>query len=344
MISYAFVNGTSEDLLATSPYVSLQEFMVESEISIHESISEFMDKMTEYVEESAINGEENEEKRLLLEAEGDNIFAKIGEKVIELGKRVVEFIKSCIDKITNLSFKSKKDIDKLELLCKEYPNLKDEIICSFNKGELDVSSARSLRELEATYEELCKMSKNASVTPGSMQDKWNKAVEKFEKAEKSPILTVGKAIASGISVYFAIRTFRGESLKVKNNEQEYLKKASEMNDMMSRTINDLKNTQTPEGKNYISDNMSKLEVTYRAQKYLAGEYTAAAGKSAKVIDKISNAIVSAVSKLSNENVVKDYHKNLDTNIEIQKKREDEAKERRKAEEDAKRKNNKKKKK
>ena len=83
MISCAFVNGGHEELYATSPYVALQDFMVESEIYIHDAICEFMNLSAEYTAESVINGE-NIEARLTLESEGKNIFAKIGNKIIDL--------------------------------------------------------------------------------------------------------------------------------------------------------------------------------------------------------------------------------------------------------------------
>lgn len=311
MISYAFVNGGSEELLASSPLLSLQELLIESEISIHETISEFMDKMTEYVEESTINGEEDEEKRLMLEAEGNNVFTKIGEKVIELGKKVVEFLKNCIDKITNLSFKSKKDIDKVELLCKEYPNLRDEIVCSFQKGELDVSSARSLRELENTYEEIVKLSKKADVTPGSLQDKWNKAVKKFENAEKTPVFTIAATTASAMSLYIAIRSFKGNCMKIKNDVNDQKNRAAKYNGQLADIIETMKNTSySKDGEKLINDDMGKMEVLFRANKYLSGEYSAAAGKSVKVMDKLSNSIVRFVSKKTSDEKKKQFHKDM----------------------------------
>lgn len=312
MISYTFVNGGSEELLASSPLLALQELLIESEISIHENISDFMDKMTEYVEESAINGEENEEKRLMLEAEGNNIFTKIGEKVIELGKKVIEFLKSCIEKISNLSFKSKKDIDKVELLCKEYPNLKDEIVCSFQKGELDVSSARSLRELENTYEEILKLSKKADVTPGSLQDKWNKAVKKFENAEKSLVFTIAGTTASAMSLYVAIRSFRGNCMKIKNDVNEQKNRAAKYNAQLADIIETMKNTSYYKNSNekLIDDNMGKMEVLFRANKYLSGEYSAAAGKSVKVLDKLADSIVRFVSKKTSDEKKKQFHTDI----------------------------------
>lgn len=308
MISCAFVNGGHEELYATSPYIALQEFMVESEIYIHDAITEFMNLSAEYTAESAINGEDSE-KVLMLESEGKNIFAKIGDKIIKLWETVISFISSCIDKIKDKIFESKSDLDKLEIMCKKHPSLKEEIINAYNDNKLNVSSMKSLAELEKTYDEIVKMSKNAEVKPGSMQDKWNKAVKAFEKAEKSGPFVIAGTIVSGMSLYKAISSFKGDCLKIKNNLNDYKKKANEHKDDMYKIIEEMKGI---EGVEYVNDKMGRLQVLYRANKYMSGEYSAAAGKSAKSVDKITDTFYSILDKFEGKKKRKQFHSDVKT--------------------------------
>lgn len=326
MISCAFVNGGTEELFTTSPYIALQEFMVESEIQIHDMIEDFMNLSAEYTAEAAINGDDPE-KTLMLESEGKNIFAKIGDKIIELWKRVVDYIKGCVQKISDKVFDSKSDLDKLEVLCKKHPELRDEIIDAYKDGSLSVASMKSFAELERTYSELVTMSKKADVKPGSMKEKWNKAVEAFEKADKTPVFVIASTIVSAMSLYKAISSFKGDCLKIKNNVKDYEKKANEHTQELYKTIEILKKKDGA-GNAIVTDEMAKAEVLYRASKYLAGEYSAASGTSVKAIDKISNTFFRLNSKLTTKAQKNQFHsdvKNTNSKAKEQERRAAEAK-------------------
>ena len=195
------------------------------------------------------------------------------------------------------------------MLCKEYPNLKDEIICSFEKGELNVASARSLKELESTYEEILKLSKKADVKPGTLRDKWNKAVKKFEDADKSSVFAIASNVATAMSLIIAFKSFKSNCMKIKNDVAGYKASADRINDDLAVTIEYLKQGDD-NGDKYINENMGKAEVNYVAASYLSGQYSKAAGTSVKVLDKLSRALVSTASKLTPDKVKKQYHKDL----------------------------------
>jgi hypothetical protein len=118
-----------------------------------------------------------------------------------------------------------------------------------------------------------------------------------------------------MTLYKAIRSFKGDCMKINNNVKDYQKKANEHTEEMYKVIEKMSD---PDDQ-FITDDMSKAEVLYRASKYLAGEYSAAAGNSVKAIDKVRECLFSFSKKFESKGAAakrEQFHKDLAKHSEI----------------------------
>ena len=146
MISTAFVNCDAETVYSSNYGYRIVRECDEITESVMKAIHDYESHLEEYKFESSINGEIDEEEITALEAEGDNVFKKIGNGVMNLIKKLIDMIQKFIDKIRNSGFANKSDMDKIEVMCKKHPELKEQIIA--NASSFDFSQIRNIADME----------------------------------------------------------------------------------------------------------------------------------------------------------------------------------------------------
>ena len=228
MINIDFVND-SIDLEHERLFHSFNKFMESCKKEIDNMYADFSIIEEKAELESYILGSPSEKLSVLYEDGKANIFTKIGEMVVTICQKFVELVESIIDKIKSLSFKNKKAIQKLDILLKNHPELKDEEITdirdAFYNGALNLNDVKSLKELDDTFNEILKMMKEKEVDPDSLKGKWLKAKKKFvedsEKLEKG-VKTVGGIITAVL----ALKTFLPNCMRAENNLREEKQKSN----------------------------------------------------------------------------------------------------------------------
>lgn len=187
--------------------------------------------------EQEITGSVDETLMLEYEEKKKNFFQKIGETVIAIFEKIRAAIQSAIDKIKEIAFGSKSDLQKLDTLIKKHPELKNEAICAFNSGALDMKDIKSLKELDAAFEEIIRMSKEKDIDPNTLKGKWEKAKKKFQEDEKTwKIVKVGAAATTVITAIKAIATFNGILRKNRDELQESNAKNKELEAEIEKTL------------------------------------------------------------------------------------------------------------
>ena len=145
----------------------------------------------------------------------------MSETVIAIFEKIRAAIQSAIDKIKEIAFGSKSDLQKLDALIKKHPELKNEAVCAFNSGALEMKDIKSLKELDSAFEEIIRMSKEKDVDPNTLKGKWEKAKKKFNEDEKTwKIVKVGAATATVIKAIQVVATFNGVLRKNRDMLQE----------------------------------------------------------------------------------------------------------------------------
>ena len=77
-----------------------------------------------------------------------NIVEAIGAAIRNIVAKVFSFFKGIQEKVEEIMFEKKTDLDKIELLCKRNPNLAVDIKDKFKSGELDVHDWKDIADAE----------------------------------------------------------------------------------------------------------------------------------------------------------------------------------------------------
>lgn len=293
MISLEYVNG-SISLETEEVCRPFESFMESYKNDINKMFADFGILEERVTLESAIMGSVPESTMIVYESEKKNIFTKIGEMVVAIYKKFIEFIDSMIDKIKTYSFQKKSDLQKLEVLLKNHPDLKNEAIAAFNKGALDLQDVRSLKELDEAFDEIIKLSKKKDIDPKSLRGKWEKAKEKFEKDEKSwKIVKIAAATTAVISAAVAVKTLPAVLAKHKNNLE---KDKQDSKAREAKVLETLKQNHEDD----IND-MGKQRLILEINRELHEKHTLVRKENLSVIEKLANGITKLIDKFDKDN-------------------------------------------
>lgn len=263
MISISYVNTGHEDLYLTDPFIKCEKAIDDIVNESNKSINAFLDSFNLEVTEATI---EDREINSEIYTEATNVFEKIGNAIIAIFKKFSEFIDRISDKIKNASFKKKSDIEKMEALIKEHPELSDDIIAKFNNGDLVLSDAKSLKEVEGLYDELIRMAKDSKVDSNTFKGKVNAFKKKLKESDQSAIVKGAKSAAAVISAGTAILTLSKLIKDVQKNKDERRMSTQRMYDKALDLYDEVK---AGGEKDSIDTSMGKLGVIQQ----LFGEVT-----------------------------------------------------------------------
>lgn len=280
MISKAFINGDkiiSDETRLIQVFESTTADIMKDFLEFKADL--FFENAGDSLEASIMGGE------YLVEAEKKETEAKkgilerIGKTIMEIFKKFSDLIDKLIDNIKNIGFSKKTDIQKLDKLIKVHPNLKDEILCSFKEGSLDITDMRSLSELDKTFDEIVKLSKKKDVDASSLKGKWEKAKKKYLNIETAKNVTII------VTAILAVRKFTSDCAKAKNIlERDKAEMQKRRNTILSQ-LND---------ENIINDNSGLLETKLAIWRELNGYHAKAAGLVSTNLSKLTDSIVAFI--------------------------------------------------
>ena len=296
MISLSFINGEYEYLPASDELLALENVMQTVSDEVDNCIVSYLNTREDYLFESKIFGSLDEEKTVLLEAGKDSVFKKIGEAILALIKKFTDAAKKVVEKIKELGFKSKTDTEKLDKLLKQRPELKDEVICAYKSGDLNVADARSLKELDKAFDEIVKMSKQKDVKPDTLRGKVEAMKKKFANPEDTTLVKTAKATAVVVGAAVAVVTFKKYVLDAKKSSNEYIKSCAEKNEAVYKAIKDLEKYGKETGEDYVSDNLSKAQILKNADMWITGQYSKLVSSEQGKVSKLDKGITSFLAK------------------------------------------------
>ena len=310
MINIRYVNNISP--LYTESDITAYENDIES---CYHEIENDLDNLsyieTRYTMESMIYGDST--TVYLTESEKKNIFTKIGEALIKAGKIFVEAIQKIIEKIKNIGFKSKTDLEKLEELKKKNPSLVNEIQVQFDNGALDLADIKSLKELNSAWDDIYKLSKRADVDEKTLRGKWNKAMDKFDKDSKSwGVVKVATATTAVVGAIVAVKTLIP---KCKEAQQ----KATELERSNLKDQQDLLKILEKENPN--AGTWGKYRFLLEANRAKQGKTLEVCKNRVSILQTLQNKVASAIDKVTGKTASR-YRKSLEFNDKILSKKEE----------------------
>ena len=240
--------------------------------------------------ESEIMGELENSQTAILEAEGQNFVKKIGQTIISLFESFVKFVDSIVQKLKDFNFRLKSNEKKMNYLVKNHPELtKEKIQLLADEGGLDFSDFKSLAELDKEFFQIVEMSKKADVSPDSLKGKWEAAKKKLNMQDSTvkTIATVASAATATISLALAIKKFKGD---VAESHRDAIASKTTINRAKACAFAAISQD------NPDSDNWGKANVLLSIYRELQGKHQKAIQNDASVLNKMSNAIASAIDK------------------------------------------------
>jgi hypothetical protein len=303
-------------------------FMESCDAEINSMFAEYNMLHERVMLEAEIMDSVPEEMMIAYEAGQKNIFTHIGEFIIKIFNKIKEVIDKAIEKFKDLSFSTKSDMQKIDAFTKKHPKFADEIVCSFKKGELEVADMRSLKELEDTYAEIIKLSNKKDADPKSLKAKWEAAKEKFENADKSPIIKILGVTAGALVSIASIKKFYPDLLKSKNELQEQRKKSMELEasalesmKALQREFSDKKDAQGPK-ELVIRDDIGIAELTLQMSRYLNGKISDVTNSHTTIFTKIATGLAKMADKINPDSVNAAERKKTDLGAITSKKAEE----------------------
>jgi hypothetical protein len=269
-------------------------FMESCDNEINDMFAEFNIIHEKVMLESEIMDTVPEDMMMVYEAGKKNLFTKIGEKVIELFKKIKELIDKGIENLKELSFKNKTTMQKAEIFAKKHPEFKNEIIDSIKSGALDLNDMRSLKELEVAYDEIIRLSKKKGVDPKTLRGKWEKAKEKFNNDTVMKTAdTVGKVVTVGGALAFFIPNI----LKAVNELSDQKKK---IKDREAETLSNLNSYKLDDGSSAIDNIRGINELKLQMIREQHGAISKVIGNTTSIFSKLATAIARGVDKITDK--------------------------------------------
>ena len=309
MISIGYINDTlSPDVDMMFESYNRDMFNIDTTI---DSVCYEMSLVQEKVNiESEITGSVNPTLMLEYEEKKKSFFQRIGEAVIAIYNKIKDVIKMAIEKIKSIVFSKKTDLQKVDALIKKHPELENEVICAFNSGALNPKDIKSLKELDDTFEEIMRMSKEKDVDPNSLKGKWNKAKKKFQDDEKTwTVVKVAAATTAVISAVVAVATLTKKCREARDWNDEYERKTnSEHAEILNRLKNDA--TAVDSQGNRISDSTGRYETLLAIWREKHGCYAAVRQQNLSAIERLQNGIARFLDRHSSADSTERFHKNI----------------------------------
>ena len=223
-----------------------------------------------------------------------NIVEAIGAAIRNIVAKVFSFFKGIQEKVEEIMFEKKSDLDKVELLCKRNPNLAVDIKDKFKSGELDVHDWKDIADAEEKIAKVLQDVATGKLDASEGRQKVDAVIANVEKGATLISCVVGAGLAV-VNIGKAVREFR--RLGLENKQKAFL--AAEQR-KIDATVKKYANTQTMmENKDKMSafsklavyssgafakicETAEKKELTVKQK--LAGIFTAVANKDNSTVD------------------------------------------------------------
>ena len=266
--------------------------------------------------EQEITGSVNDTLMLEYEEKKKNFFQKIGEAIVTIFEKVRAAIQSAIDKVKEIAFGSKSDLQKLDALIKKHPELKDEVVCAFNSGALDMKDIKSLKELDDAFEEVMRMSKEKDIDPNTLKGKWEKAKKKFQEDEKTwNVSKIANVTNTVLTAGTAVLTLGG----VLKKNKDYLEKSHRENKALEaeleaqlRKEGAITAADPSTGKGGTGKWTALLQITRERNGY----HDAARMKNLSLLEHMQNGVAKVLDKFTSKRQTEKLFNDYDTERKI----------------------------
>lgn len=286
MISFSYVNGIESYIPAADPFLSMERELTEMSDTIDNVISEGLTSYRQYVIESG----DDSSFQIFMEKEGQNIFAKIGNAIIDMVKKIVQFITNKVDKLKDykLDKKLEKNIDKA--FASATPEEKKDIEAllkeGLSNGLVSIKDLTELSKINQAYNDLLKSIADSKVDPKSLKGKAKSLNDMLKKANESGVVNAAKAITAvggAIGVGYILKK---NILDARNSAETARKNAVNNANAFAAALNTV--SQMPDMGD--STRINALQTAKNAQFFMNGQYSKMVALNDQSVSKFRAAI------------------------------------------------------
>lgn len=298
MISTSLLNNRNTDYMYGNDFYEYFNYLESCLNDVDSSYIEYQIAQNLVMTESTVMGEVDHEKMVYFEASQKSVIEKIGSAIIEMGKKFAEMINKCIEKLKDLTFKFKNNEKKMNILMKEHPELakeKIQILC--DNGGLDFSDMKTISEMNKTFNEIVKMSKEKDIDGNTLKGKWKKAMNKLYSSNDSTLDKVSKTIgvaAAAVTLGITLKTAVSKIAKSKSELDKVKSEDRKITEDIYRRLSD---------QGIINDNTGKATALLYINRERQGKIANICKKNMSIIDKAEEKIAAILDKASNTKVV-----------------------------------------
>lgn len=217
-----------------------------------------------------------------------NIVEAIGAAIRNIVAKVFSFFKGIQEKVEEIMFEKKSDLDKVELLCKRNPNLAVDIKDKFKSGELDVHDWKDIADAEEKIAKVLQDVATGNIDASEGRQKVDAVIAKVEKGATLISCVVGAGLAV-VNIGKAIREFR--RLGLENKQKAFL--AAEQR-KIDATVKKYANNQS------LMENKDKMSAFSKLAVYSSGAFAkiceTAEKKELSVKQKLAGIFTAVVNK------------------------------------------------
>jgi hypothetical protein len=236
-------------------------------------------------------------------------------------------IDKIIQKIKDIGFSHKSDEKKLDELCKKNPDLRNQIVAAYKEGDLKVADMKTLTQMDKEFKDIMDAAKKAEVDPKSLRGRVDKFKEKWNDIDKSKLVKTATALTTVITAVGAAFVFKKHVLDAKKATSDMRKVAQEDYDKYMQTYEDLKKQGEKDGTNYLSENMTKAQITQNLYSFQMGQVSKLVREEDATTNKLSDKIKAFIDKHSKGGSSSEMLSNLEKDSAHRKeKKEEEEKE------------------
>ena len=239
---------------------------------------------------------------------------KLGNKIIEIVQRILDFIKSIPDKIREATW-NKANVDKkMNMIKKEDPKKFEALKVYVDKGMLDFNTFDSMKKFYDGYDELITELKKKEVDEKSLKGK----LEKIKSSINNNADTI-KNVAAGLGIVATVGTiaynymrFRNEGDKYLNNQEEKIadesqKRANEFK-KIAKILETNKDIQGTTKASVVSQALVELE---KETKMNVSKITSLRASLWKKFDKLATALSKNTKTYDNSELKSEYSAEAD---------------------------------
>ena len=313
MISVSYVkNNNAGTLLASDPFLSFENALMQISDEVDREIEIYENACAMYTIESEIMGSIDENAQLYIEAGNKNVFEKIGDAVIAIGKKIAGFISGIIDKIKNIGFKHKSEEEKLKALMddlkkkdpEKYHSMSKEVVAEFKNGELDFNAIKSIKDMRDAYDEFLELAKKKDSTPDDLQTKLDNIKRKAENADKLAVVKAAGAVGTVVTTGLLFATIKSKLDGAKKTSMDAEKATAEINEKTIRAIREMQDNtngiSTQADRDAVSRNLRKSQIIKNANIYANNEIKDYVGRNMSVIERLIRSIPFINRRIQNE--------------------------------------------